>query len=98
MGDSNLVRRVPEHHRTPLVRALQEIVISYDMMSTIKRSTMVTVMEVVCNTHWLIAMARSCINSGKVPLSRMPRRERHFTFDAARNHYRAKSAARPFFV
>ena len=40
------IEQVPEHHRPTLVRALQEMVISYDMMSGARRVTLVAVAEV----------------------------------------------------
>jgi hypothetical protein len=61
------IEQVPEHHRPTLVRALQEMVISYDMMSGARRVTLVAVAEVISNVHWLIAVARFCLHGTETP-------------------------------
>eukprot|EP00996_Jenningsia_fusiforme_P000584 NODE_151_length_3005_cov_38.347091_g139_i0.p1 GENE.NODE_151_length_3005_cov_38.347091_g139_i0~~NODE_151_length_3005_cov_38.347091_g139_i0.p1 ORF type:complete len:945 (-),score=186.96 NODE_151_length_3005_cov_38.347091_g139_i0:171-2729(-) len=72
------IARLPEHHRTPLIRSLQELVIAFDMMSTVRRATMTTVVEVLRNTRWLLNIARFCLRWTHLPLSCTPKQERHF--------------------
>eukprot|EP01012_Entosiphon_sulcatum_P025803 TRINITY_DN3117_c0_g1_i1.p1 TRINITY_DN3117_c0_g1~~TRINITY_DN3117_c0_g1_i1.p1 ORF type:complete len:1135 (+),score=197.28 TRINITY_DN3117_c0_g1_i1:48-3452(+) len=70
--------RIPFHQRASVIRSLQELIIAYDMMPSIKRSTMPTVLEVLHNTQWLVKMAQFCYSSGKVPLSSTPKTARQF--------------------
>eukprot|EP01006_Ploeotia_vitrea_P008670 TRINITY_DN20761_c0_g1_i1.p1 TRINITY_DN20761_c0_g1~~TRINITY_DN20761_c0_g1_i1.p1 ORF type:complete len:312 (+),score=53.67 TRINITY_DN20761_c0_g1_i1:717-1652(+) len=94
LSDLDIIRIAP-HQRNSVIKSLQDLIISYDMMPIFRRSTMVTVMEVINNTHWLIKMARFCYHTGKIAISRTPKKAQNFTFDQSTSTYKAASSNPP---